>query len=109
MLWRRLGFLRLTVFTLGISGAAGNDAAAVLALHDPGGRQSTNFPNSTGEESANIHPSGICFSATLGFMCGRYRLTARERYLRDHFGLDDDVPWTPRWNIAPTQQVAVIG
>ena len=41
-------------------------------------------------------------------MCGRYRLTAKERYLRDHFGLNEDPPWTPRWNIAPTQPVAVI-
>ena len=23
-------------------------------------------------------------------MCGCYRLTAKERYLRDHFGLDED-------------------
>ena len=41
-------------------------------------------------------------------MCGRYRLTAKERYLRDHFGLDEDFSWTPRWNIAPTQQVPII-
>src|SRR5215470_3353607 len=41
-------------------------------------------------------------------MCGRYRLTAKERYLRDHFGLDEDPSWTPRWNIAPTQQIATI-
>ncbi len=41
-------------------------------------------------------------------MCGRYRLTAKERYLRDHFGLEDDPAWPPRWNIAPTQQVATI-
>jgi putative SOS response-associated peptidase YedK len=41
-------------------------------------------------------------------MCGRYRLTAKERYLRDHFGLDEDPHWTPRWNIAPTQPVPVI-
>ena len=41
-------------------------------------------------------------------MCGRYRLTAKERYLRDHFGLEDDPAWSPRWNIAPTQQVATI-
>ena len=41
-------------------------------------------------------------------MCGRYRLTAKERYLRDHFRLDDDPTWTPRWNIAPTQQIATI-
>ena len=41
-------------------------------------------------------------------MCGRYRLTAKERYLRDHFGLDEDPRWAPRWNLAPTQQVPVI-
>jgi putative SOS response-associated peptidase YedK len=41
-------------------------------------------------------------------MCGRYRLTAKERYIRDHFGLDEDVEWSPRWNIAPTQQVPTI-
>jgi len=41
-------------------------------------------------------------------MCGRYRLTAKERYLRDHFGLGEDPSWTPRWNIAPTQQIATI-
>lgn len=42
-------------------------------------------------------------------MCGRYRLTAKERYLRDHFGLDEeDVRWAARWNIAPTQQVPTV-
>jgi putative SOS response-associated peptidase YedK len=41
-------------------------------------------------------------------MCGRYRLTAKERYLRDHFGLGEDPSWSPRFNIAPTQQVPTI-
>jgi putative SOS response-associated peptidase YedK len=41
-------------------------------------------------------------------MCGRYRLTAKERCLRDHFGLEGEVSWTPRWNIAPTQHVPVV-
>jgi putative SOS response-associated peptidase YedK len=41
-------------------------------------------------------------------MCGRYRLTSKERYLRDHFGLEGEVSWTPRWNIAPTQQDPVV-
>lgn len=43
-------------------------------------------------------------------MCGRYRLTARERYLAEHFGIDGDdgIEWAPRYNIAPTQQVVVI-
>jgi len=42
-----------------------------------------------------------------GPMCGRYRLTAKERYLRDHFGIDE-VKWSPRWNIAPAQQVPTV-
>jgi putative SOS response-associated peptidase YedK len=41
-------------------------------------------------------------------MCGRYRLTAKERYIRDHFGLDEDPTWEPRWNIAPSQSVPTI-
>ena len=41
-------------------------------------------------------------------MCGRYRLTARERYLRYHFGLDEDISWSPRWNIAPTEHVPIV-
>jgi putative SOS response-associated peptidase YedK len=41
-------------------------------------------------------------------MCGRYRLTAKERYIRDHFGLDEDPSWAPRWNIAPSQPVPTI-
>jgi putative SOS response-associated peptidase YedK len=45
---------------------------------------------------------------TINVMCGRYRLTAKERYLRDYFGLDEDPTWTPRWNIAPTQLVPII-
>ena len=41
-------------------------------------------------------------------MCGRYRLTAKERYLREHFGVDGDLSWAPRWNIAPTQRVPIV-
>lgn len=42
-------------------------------------------------------------------MCGRYRLTAKERYIAEHFDLgESDVHWSPRYNIAPTQQVAVV-
>jgi len=44
----------------------------------------------------------------LSAMCGRYRLTAKERYMRDHFGLHEDLAWSPRWNIAPTQQIPVV-
>jgi hypothetical protein len=42
-------------------------------------------------------------------MCGRYRLTAKERWLSEYFNLDpEDVDWVARWNVAPTQEVAVI-
>lgn len=41
-------------------------------------------------------------------MCGRYRLTAKERHLREHFGFDEDPEWKPCWNIALTQQLATV-
>ncbi len=41
-------------------------------------------------------------------MCGRYRLSAKERYIRDHLGLEEDPDWSPHWNIAPTQPVPII-
>jgi putative SOS response-associated peptidase YedK len=42
-------------------------------------------------------------------MCGRYRLTAKERWLSEIFNLDpEDVDWAARWNVAPTQEVATI-
>ena len=42
-------------------------------------------------------------------MCGRYRLSRRKQIIEEHFESapwDDD--WSPRYNIAPTQQVPVI-
>lgn len=43
-------------------------------------------------------------------MCGRYRLTAYEKWLSDYFNLDPaDVDWAARWNVAPTDEVATIG
>lgn len=41
-------------------------------------------------------------------MCGRYRLSRRAEIIRDHFGIDTEVDWSPRYNIAPTQPVATI-
>ena len=41
-------------------------------------------------------------------MCGRYRLTAVDR-IRERLGLDDpDVELRPRYNIAPSQPVAIV-
>jgi putative SOS response-associated peptidase YedK len=41
-------------------------------------------------------------------MCGRYRLTSRENEIAEYFDITSDVEWAPRYNIAPSQQVAVI-
>ena len=42
-------------------------------------------------------------------MCGRYRLTAKERWLSEYFNIPaEDIDWAARWNIAPTDEVATI-
>jgi putative SOS response-associated peptidase YedK len=43
-------------------------------------------------------------------MCGRYRLSRRKQIIEEHFEAQpwDDDDWSPRYNIAPTQQVPVI-
>jgi putative SOS response-associated peptidase YedK len=42
-------------------------------------------------------------------MCGRYRLSRRKQLIEDHFdSVSDEPDWSVRYNIAPTQPVAVI-
>lgn len=41
-------------------------------------------------------------------MCGRFTLKVSPHELAVHFGLSDTVPLEPRYNIAPTQDVAII-
>jgi putative SOS response-associated peptidase YedK len=42
-------------------------------------------------------------------VCGRYRLTAKERWLSEYFSIPaEDIEWAARWNIAPTDEVATI-
>lgn len=41
-------------------------------------------------------------------MCGRYRLTRKKEILAEHFGIEPDDNWQPRYNVAPAQEVAVI-
>ena len=42
-------------------------------------------------------------------MCGRYRLSRRKQIIAEHFdAISDGDDWTPRYNIAPTQPVAVV-
>lgn len=42
-------------------------------------------------------------------MCGRYRLSRRKQIIAEHFdAISDAEDWIPRYNVAPTQPVAVI-
>lgn len=41
-------------------------------------------------------------------MCGRYTLKAGGQELADQFGLGHTPELTPRYNIAPTQQIPVL-
>jgi putative SOS response-associated peptidase YedK len=41
-------------------------------------------------------------------MCGRFRLGKGREALKKHFAVDAEVDWDPRYNIAPTQDVAAI-
>jgi putative SOS response-associated peptidase YedK len=42
-------------------------------------------------------------------MCGRYKLTAKERWLSEYFNIPaEDIEWAARWNIAPTDEVATV-
>ena len=41
-------------------------------------------------------------------MCGRYRLARKKQILAETFDVDNDVEWSPRYNVAPGQNVPVI-
>lgn len=41
-------------------------------------------------------------------MCGRYTLSHRPREVSDHFDVDADLDFPPRFNIAPSQQVVAV-
>jgi putative SOS response-associated peptidase YedK len=42
-------------------------------------------------------------------MCGRYRLSRRKQAIEEYFGtVSGEEDWNPRYNIAPTQPVAVV-
>jgi len=41
-------------------------------------------------------------------MCGRYRLSRSKELLAEHFDVEPDDDWEPRYNIVPTQNVPVI-
>jgi putative SOS response-associated peptidase YedK len=41
-------------------------------------------------------------------MCGRYRLTRHREIVEEHFGVEIEGDMPPRFNIAPTQEVATV-
>jgi putative SOS response-associated peptidase YedK len=41
-------------------------------------------------------------------MCGRYRLSRTEKQIAEHFEIAEEIEWSPRYNIAPAQPVAVV-
>jgi putative SOS response-associated peptidase YedK len=41
-------------------------------------------------------------------MCGRFRLSRDEKEIAAHFDITEVIEWTPRYNIAPTQQIPTV-
>jgi putative SOS response-associated peptidase YedK len=41
-------------------------------------------------------------------MCGRYRLARKKEILAETFDVEDEVEWSPRYNVAPGQDVVVV-
>ena len=38
-------------------------------------------------------------------MCGRYRLARKKEILAETFDVENDVDWSPRYNVAPGQNI----
>ena len=58
----------------------------------------------------NLQTRGGALSYT-GRMCGRFRLAKKKEILEEAFGVEelaDDWEWSPHYNVAPTQNVAVV-
>jgi putative SOS response-associated peptidase YedK len=41
-------------------------------------------------------------------MCGRFRLGKGRQALKEYFGVEADLDWSPRYNIAPTQPIPAV-
>src|ERR1043166_2488217 len=41
-------------------------------------------------------------------MCGRFRLGKGKAALREYFGTENDIDWSPRYNVAPTDQIPTV-
>ncbi len=57
-----------------------------------------------------LHRPAACDATTIesACMCGRYRLGRGREAFKKYFGVEADDDWSPRYNIAPTQQVPTI-
>jgi putative SOS response-associated peptidase YedK len=42
-------------------------------------------------------------------LCGRFGLWANPKQVADHFQLQEPLPFTPRYNIAPSHEVLAVG
>ena len=53
----------------------------------------------------------LCLKSVVAYtfpMCGRYRLARKKEILAETFDVDNDVEWSPRYNVAPGQNVPVV-
>lgn len=41
-------------------------------------------------------------------MCGRFTLASPRQEVLDHYGIDSSLPLLPRYNIAPSQDIAAV-
>jgi putative SOS response-associated peptidase YedK len=41
-------------------------------------------------------------------MCGRFRLSRHGKEVAEEFAIEEDVEWTPRYNIAPSDQIPTV-
>ena len=55
------------------------------------------------------HGVVVCASRVLTEVCGRFNQTASGEEVAEAFGLDEAPELAPRYNIAPTQPIAVVG
>ena len=61
-----------------------------------------------GDCGNSTHTRSTCPEIMIHLMCGRYRLSRRKQLVEEYFDASGEEDWSPRYNIAPTQHVAVV-
>src|ERR1700675_1971255 len=61
----------------------------------------TRAPRQPGTSPGVVRYNSCC-------MCGRFRLGKGREALKEYFGAEVDLEWSPRYNIAPTDQVPTV-